>query len=50
MSVYGISEWNHMSGEIIVTIEDSYAIVKISRPDKLNSVTKPMLESFGGSM
>jgi enoyl-CoA hydratase len=35
-----------MSGEIIVTIEDSYAIVKISRPDKLNAVTKPMLESF----
>ena len=35
-----------MSGEIVVTIEDSYAIVKISRPDKLNAVTKEMLESF----
>lgn len=35
-----------MSGEIIVTIQDSYAIIKISRPDKLNTVTKPMLESF----
>jgi len=35
-----------MNGEIIVTIEDSYAIVKISRPEKLNSVTKDMLESF----
>ena len=35
-----------MSGEIIVTREDSYAIIKISRPNKLNSVTKPMLESF----
>jgi len=35
-----------MNGEIIVTIEDSYAIVKISRPEKLNSVTKEMFESF----
>ena len=35
-----------MSGEIIVTVEDSFAIVKISRPEKLNSVTKQMLESF----
>ncbi|MGY5860070.1 MAG: enoyl-CoA hydratase/isomerase family protein [Candidatus Thorarchaeota archaeon] len=35
-----------MSGEIVVTTEDSYAIVKISRPEKLNSVTKDMLESF----
>lgn len=35
-----------MNGEIIVTIEDSFAIVKISRPEKLNSVTKDMLESF----
>ena len=35
-----------MNGEIIVTIEDSIGIVKISRPDKLNSVTKEMLESF----
>ncbi|TFH04677.1 MAG: enoyl-CoA hydratase/isomerase family protein [Candidatus Thorarchaeota archaeon] len=35
-----------MNGEIIVTIEDSYAIVKISRPEKLNAVTKDMLESF----
>lgn len=35
-----------MKGEIIVTIEDSFGIVKISRPDKLNSVTKEMLESF----
>ena len=35
-----------MNGEIIVTIEDSYAIVKISRPKKLNTVTKDMFESF----
>ncbi len=35
-----------MNGEIIATIEDSYAIMKISRPEKLNSVTKDMLESF----
>ncbi len=35
-----------MSGDIIVTVEDSYALVKISRPDKLNSVTKEMLEAF----
>jgi enoyl-CoA hydratase len=35
-----------LTGEIIVTIEDSYAIVRISRPDKMNSVTKEMLESF----
>jgi enoyl-CoA hydratase len=35
-----------VNGEIVVTIEDSYAIVKISRPDKLNSVTREMLESF----
>ncbi|MFW9959848.1 MAG: enoyl-CoA hydratase/isomerase family protein [Candidatus Thorarchaeota archaeon] len=39
-----------MTGEIIVTIEDSYAIVKISRPSKLNSVTKAMLESFDESV
>jgi enoyl-CoA hydratase/carnithine racemase len=35
-----------LTGDIIVTLEDSYAIVKISRPDKMNSVTKKMLESF----
>ncbi|TFG34469.1 enoyl-CoA hydratase/isomerase family protein [Candidatus Thorarchaeota archaeon] len=35
-----------MSGKILVSIQDSYAIVKISRPDKLNSVTKEMLEAF----
>jgi len=35
-----------VNGEIIVNIEDSFGIVKISRPDKLNSVTKDMLESF----
>jgi len=35
-----------VNGEIIATIEDSYAIMKISRPEKLNSVTKDMLESF----
>lgn len=35
-----------MNGEIIVAIQDSFGIVKISRPDKLNSVTKDMLESF----
>lgn len=35
-----------MTGEIIVTVEDSYAVIKISRPEKLNSVTKQMLESF----
>ncbi len=39
-----------MTGEIIVTIEDSYAIVKISRPEKMNSVTKAMLESFNESV
>lgn len=35
-----------MNGEIVVTVEDAYAIVKISRPTKLNSVTREMLESF----
>ncbi len=35
-----------MSGEILVSVEDSYAIITISRPSKLNSVTKEMLESF----
>jgi enoyl-CoA hydratase len=35
---------------IIVTVQDSYAIVKISRPEKLNSVTKAMLESFDESV
>jgi len=35
-----------VNGEIIVTIEDSFGIVKIARPEKLNSVTKEMLESF----
>ena len=35
-----------MTGEIKVRIEDSHAILTISRPDKLNSVTKPMLFDF----
>jgi len=35
-----------VSGEILVSVEDSYAIITISRPSKLNSVTKEMLESF----
>ncbi|MBN2228518.1 MAG: enoyl-CoA hydratase/isomerase family protein [Candidatus Thorarchaeota archaeon] len=39
-----------MTGEIIVSIQDSYAIVKISRPDKMNSVTKEMLQSFDESV
>jgi enoyl-CoA hydratase len=39
-----------LTGEIVITIEDSYAIIKISRPDKMNSVTKDMLESFNESV
>jgi enoyl-CoA hydratase/carnithine racemase len=35
-----------LTGEIKVRIEDSHAILTISRPDKLNSVTKPMLFDF----
>jgi len=35
-----------LTGEIKVSIEDAYAIVTISRPEKLNSVTKPMLVDF----
>ena len=35
-----------LTGEIKVRIEDSHAILTISRPDKLNSVTKPMLIDF----
>ena len=35
-----------MTGEIKVSIEDAHAIIIISRPDKLNSVTKPMLVDF----
>ncbi|MGQ4911032.1 MAG: enoyl-CoA hydratase/isomerase family protein [Candidatus Thorarchaeota archaeon] len=35
-----------MDGEIIVEIKDSYALVTISRPEKLNSVTREMLFSF----
>jgi enoyl-CoA hydratase len=39
-----------LNGEIIVTIEDSYAIITISRPEKMNSVTKDMLISFNESV
>ncbi|MFW9869812.1 MAG: enoyl-CoA hydratase/isomerase family protein [Candidatus Thorarchaeota archaeon] len=35
-----------MTGEIKVSINDAHAIITISRPDKLNSVTKPMLVDF----
>jgi enoyl-CoA hydratase len=35
-----------LTGEIKVNIEDSYATITISRPDKLNSVTKEMLIDF----
>lgn len=42
--------WTLLTGEIIVTIEDSYAIIKISRSEKMNSVTKEMLESFNESV
>ena len=35
-----------MTGEIKVSIEDSHAIITISRPDKMNSVTKDMLVEF----
>ena len=35
-----------MTGEIRVNIKDAYAIITISRPDKLNSVTKDMLVEF----
>jgi enoyl-CoA hydratase len=39
-----------LTGKIKVTIQDSYAIVQISRPEKMNSVTKSMLESFDESV
>ena len=35
-----------MTGEIKVSIEDAHAIITISRPDKMNSVTKDMLVDF----
>ncbi|MHA1948473.1 MAG: enoyl-CoA hydratase/isomerase family protein [Candidatus Thorarchaeota archaeon] len=35
-----------MSGEIKISLHDSHAIVTISRPEKLNSVTKDMLVAF----
>lgn len=35
-----------MTGEIKVTIEDAHATILISRPDKMNSVTKDMLVDF----
>jgi enoyl-CoA hydratase len=35
-----------LTGEIKVSIEDAYATITISRPDKLNSVTKDMLVDF----
>ena len=39
-----------MTGEIIVNAQDSYAVVKIARPEKMNSVTKDMMESFYDSV
>jgi enoyl-CoA hydratase len=35
-----------LTGEIKVRIEDSHAVLTISRPEKMNSVTKPMLVDF----
>jgi enoyl-CoA hydratase len=35
-----------LTGEIKVSIKDAHATITISRPDKLNSVTKPMLVDF----
>jgi enoyl-CoA hydratase len=35
-----------LTGEIKVSIEDAHAVITISRPDKLNSVTKSMLVDF----
>ncbi|MHA2024280.1 MAG: enoyl-CoA hydratase/isomerase family protein [Candidatus Thorarchaeota archaeon] len=35
-----------MTGEIKVSLHDSHAMVTISRPDKMNSVTKDMLVDF----
>jgi enoyl-CoA hydratase/carnithine racemase len=35
-----------MEGEIQVDAQDSIAVLTISRPEKLNSVTRPMLDSF----
>jgi enoyl-CoA hydratase/carnithine racemase len=35
-----------LSGEIKISLHDSHAIVTISRPEKLNSVTKDMLVAF----
>jgi len=39
-----------LTGEIIVKAQDSYAIVKIARPEKMNSVTKDMMDSFYDSV
>ncbi len=35
-----------LTGEIKVSIEDAHAIITISRPEKMNSVTKDMLVDF----
>ena len=35
-----------MNGKIVVSTEDSHALITISRPDKLNSVTRSMLDEF----
>ncbi|UCE11179.1 MAG: enoyl-CoA hydratase/isomerase family protein [Candidatus Thorarchaeota archaeon] len=35
-----------MEGEILVDAQDSIAVLTFSRPDKLNAVTRPMLDSF----
>lgn len=39
-----------MDGKIVVSTKDSYALITISRPDKLNSVTRTMLEQFRESV
>ncbi len=39
-----------MAGEILVNTQDSYAIVTIARPEKMNSVTKAMMDSFYDSV
>ena len=45
-----VSGWDGRSGHVVVERDESIAIVRLDRPDKLNALSVPMLEDVGEAL
>jgi enoyl-CoA hydratase/carnithine racemase len=46
----GVSTWESRSGHVVVEHEDSVAILRLDRADKLNALSIPMLQDVGTAL